>query len=559
MTLSAMSISSRITLILTSLALFSFSFAIYYPSLTYEFLAWDTRAYVVNSPMIRSLAWENIWQMFTSLYHSNWHPLTWFSYALDYAFYGLNPWGFHLTNLLWHSANSVLFFLFSLQLLKLHHTAKFPLTPSHADNKRQFWVAALAALWFGIHPQHVESVVWIAERKDVLSLFFSLLTLMLHLRYIQSRHLKHYLLSLLCFCLALMAKPMAVTLPVILLLLDIYPANRTRFTASQNSESLLKLLVEKIPFFLGSAIDAWLTLLAQQQAIVNIEHISFIPRLINAFNSLITYLSKFILPLTLSPLYPFDPNLLDNPLSLVAFPAVLMIGGSAFYAWHKRHFVWAIMLLFYVISLLPVLGIIQVGGQASADRYAYFPTLPFYLMLAAGCIQWLWHTNRVHRAGAALSILCISLGFGTMTVQQSKIWENDLIFWSYIASYAPNFSVTQINLASAYYERKHYATALEHYKQALLYSNDGMIYYHLALAYAQTGDFENAIGICNDLITYKVVTGVSSDKLHYVLGMTHLQAGHYPEARQALQQALELNPKLEEARSALQKIPTTTP
>ena len=559
MTLFAMSISPRSRLILTSLALFTLSFAIYYPTLNYEFLAWDTRFYVIESPMIRSLAWEHLWQMLTSLYRANWHPLTWFSYALDYAFYGLNPWGFHLTNLLWHSANSVLFFLFSLQLLKLHYVAKSPLAPSHEENKRQFWIAALAALWFGIHPQHVESVVWIAERKDVLCLFFSLLTLSFYLRYIQSRQLKHYLFSLLCFCLALMAKPMAVTLPVILLLLDIYPANRTRFTISPHPESLLKLLIEKIPFFLGSAIDAGLTLLAQQQAIVDITQISFIARLTNAFNSLITYLSKFILPLTLSPLYPFDADLLNNPLTVLAIPAVLMIGGSAVYAWRKRHFVWAIMLLFYVISLLPVLGIIQVGAQASADRYAYFPTLPFYLVLAGGCIQWLWNTNRVQRTCAALSILLMSVGFGMVTVQQSKIWENDLIFWSYIASYAPNFSVTQTNLAAAYYERGHYAAAIEHYKQALLYSNNGMIYYDMALAYTQLGDFENAIGICNDLITYKVAVGVSQDKIYYVLGIAQLQAGHNPEARQALQQALNLNPKLEEARIALQKIPAATP
>ncbi|MDD2815215.1 MAG: tetratricopeptide repeat protein [Thiotrichaceae bacterium] len=558
MTLPAMSISPRTSLILTSLALFAISFAIYYPTLNHEFLTWDTRLYVIDSPMIRSLAWENLWQMLTSLYMSNWHPLTWLSYAVDYALYGLNPWGFHLTNLLWHSANSVLFFLFSLQLLKLHRAAKSPLAPSHEENKRQFWIAALAALWFGIHPQHVESVVWIAERKDVLSLFFSLLTLISYLQYAQSRRLKHYLLSFLWFCLALMAKPMAVTLPIILLLLDIYPVNRTRFTASLQPEYLLKILIEKIPFFLGSAFDAGLTLLAQQQAIVDIAQISFIARLINAFNSLITYLSKFILPLTLSPLYPFDANLLNNPLALFAFPAVLMIAGSAFYAWRKHHFVWAIMLLFYVISLLPVLGIIQVGAQASADRYAYFPTLPFYLVLAAGCIQWLWHTNRLQRTLAALSILLISVGFGTITVQQSKIWENDLILWSYVASYAPNFSVTQTNLASAYYERGHYAAAVEHYKQALLYSNDGMIHYDLALAYAQIGDFENAIGIFNDLITYKIAIGVTPDKLHYLLGVTHLKAGHYPEARQALQQALNLNPKLEAARIALQKIPAAT-
>jgi len=556
MTLPAMSISPRISLILTSLALFAISFAIYYPTLNYEFLTWDTRLYVIDSPMIRSLAWENLWQMLTSLYMSNWHPLTWLSYALDYAFYGLNPWGFHLTNLLWHSANSVLFFLFSLQLLKLHHTAKSPLPPSPEENKRQFWIAALAALWFGIHPQHVESVAWIAERKDVLSLFFSLLTLISYLQYTQSRRLKHYLLSFLWFCLALMSKPMAITLPVVLLLLDVYPLNRTHFTASLRPESLLKLLIEKIPFFLGTAFDVWLTLIAQQQALAKIDEISFLMRLVNSGNSLIAYVYKLIFPLNLLPFYPFDRDLLNNPILLLAFPVLFMIAGGAIYAWRKRQFSWLIILLFYVITLLPVLGIIQVGSQALADRYAYFPTLPFYLLLAAGCTHWLWQADWGKRIVNALGILLITAIFSLITAQQIKIWKNDIIFWSYIVSYAPDYALTQANLASAFHTAGNYPLAIEHYKQALLYVNDGMIYYNLAQAYSKVGEFDKAVDIYNNLIAYKVNIGVSSDRLYYILGVTHLQAGHYPEARQALQQALNLNPDLEAAQARLQQIPT---
>lgn len=559
MTLPAMSISPRIRLILTSFVLFTLSFAIYYPTLNYEFLAWDTRLYVIDSPMIRSLAWENLWQMLTSLYMANWHPLTWFSYALDYAYYGLNPWGFHLTNLLWHSANSVLFFLFSLQLLKLHRTAKSPLAPSPEENQRQFWIAALAALWFGIHPQHVESVAWIAERKDVLSLFFSLLTLISYLQYAQSRHLTHYLLSFLWFCLALMSKPMAITLPIILLLLDVYPLKRTRFTTSIHPESLSKLFIEKIPFFLGTTIDVWLTLIAQQQAIAKIDEISFLMRLVNAGNSLIVYLYKLIFPLNLLPFYPFDKDILNNPSLLLAFPALFLITASAIYAWRKRQFSWLIILLFYVITLLPVLGIIQVGSQALADRYAYFPTLPFYWLLAAGCTHWLWQADNGKRMLNALGILLITVIFSLITNQQIKIWKNDIIFWSYIVSYAPDSALTQTNLASAFHAAGNYPLAIEHYQQALLYVNDGMIYYNLAQAYNKVGEFDKASDIYKNLIDYKVNIGVGFDKLYYLLGINQLQAAHYPEARAALQQALILNPTLEIARARLQQTPITNP
>ncbi|MEN9848027.1 MAG: hypothetical protein RL368_767, partial [Pseudomonadota bacterium] len=293
-----MFIPSWRVLSLISGCLFLITFGIYAPSLEYEFLSWDTYDYLQHTQMIRALTWENLVAMFSSLSMFNWHPLTWFSYALDYAIYGLNPWGFHLSNVLFHSANSVLFFFLCLRLLNLHLALQK--NPSPEFIKHAWLSAALSALWFGIHPQHIESVVWIAERKDVLFLFFSLLSLIAYLRYSETRSLRAYLGTFLCCLLAVMSKPMAVSLPILFLLLDIYPLQRSFLNAPHTPEPLKNLLFEKLPFALCSLLSMSLTLIAQQQIIGVFEHVDVQLRVLNAFNSLLLYLSKFLIPLTFS-------------------------------------------------------------------------------------------------------------------------------------------------------------------------------------------------------------------------------------------------------------------
>lgn len=546
---------SNRTLLLLSGLLFIISFGVYYPSLNSEFLTWDTHLYVIETKMIRSLAWENLWQMLTSLQVANWHPLTWFSYAIDYAIYGLNPWGFHLTNSLWHSANTVLFFLFALKLLKLHN-------PTIYTENRNLWIAALAALWFGIHPQHVESVVWIAERKDVLSLFFSLLTISTYLNYAQTRSRRDYFLSLLCFCLALMSKPMAVTLPVVLLLLDIYPLRRTFLTASPRQESLFKLGLEKIPFFLGSLLDAWLTMLAQHQAtaIVSLEKVSIVGRVLNAFDSIILYISKFLLPIGLSPLYPLDKHIVENPLALMAVAAVILLSILASYAWHKRQFAWLICWLFYLVSLLPVLGLIQVGSQAAADRYAYISTLPFYLIVATAFSYGLFHQQRAQRISTGIGVLFMSLGLSYATVQQSKVWKNDLDFWSYVLTFATDKSAIWINVGNAYFKMGEYQQALETLtKAASLQPNQySVVHYNIAQCYLKLGQLPAALEIYQNLIVHNVQLDISQDMLYYRVGTIYQQQGKFEEARTAFEKVLSLDPKAEPVRELLKNLPAKT-
>ncbi len=543
---------SKRTLLLFSGLLFVISFGVYYPSLNADFLTWDTHLYVIETKMIRSLAWTNLWQMLTSLQVANWHPLTWFSYAVDYAIYGLNPWGFHLTNSLWHSANSVLFFLVALKLLKLHN-------PSNSIENRQLWIAALAALWFGIHPQHVESVVWIAERKDVLSLFFSLLTLSVYLNYVQTRRQRDYLLSLLCFFLALMSKPMAVTLPVVLLLLDIYPLQRTRWTGSLRQESLWKLGIEKIPFFLGSLLDAWLTMLAQHQAtaIVPLDKVSIAVRILNAFDSLILYLSKFLLPIGLSPLYPLNKQIVENPLAFMAVAAVILLAALASYAWYKRQFAWLICGLFYLISLLPVLGLIQVGSQAAADRYAYISTLPFYLIVATGFSYGLFHPQWQRRVSTGIGVLFITLCLSYATVQQSKVWKNDLGFWSYVLTFAADMPAIWLNVGNAYFRMGEYQKAIEVLEKAasLQPQQYSAVHYNLAQCYLKSGQLPQALTLYQNLILYDVPLSVPKEVLYYNVGLIYQQQGKLDEARAALEKALSLDPEAEPVRELLKRLP----
>ncbi|MDD2816605.1 MAG: tetratricopeptide repeat protein [Thiotrichaceae bacterium] len=545
---------------LISGCLFLISLGIYTPSLEYDFLSWDTYDYLQNTPMIRALTWQNLAAMLTSLSMFNWHPVTWFSYAIDYAIYGLNPWGFHLSNLLLHSANSVLFFFLCLRLLNLHLRAQKNSSPEFV--KHAWLSAALAALWFGIHPQHVESVVWIAERKDVLFLFFSLLSLIAYLRYCETRSPRTHIWTFLCCLLAVMSKPMAVSLPLIFLLLDIYPLQRSFLNAPSSPESIRKLLLEKLPFALCSVLSMVLTLIAQRQVISTFEYIPLEFRVLNALNSLLLYLSKFLIPFNFSPLYPLDLQLAENPMAFVAALAGIMLTLWAFYAAYKRRFVGLVLWLFYVITLLPVLGLLQVGIQAAADRYAYLPTLPFYLLLATLSGIGIFHHHKMYRILSSLGVLLFSATLVLVTLKQSETWRNDYQLWAHVVKFSPNHDLAQLNLGKAHYQRGNFATAREHYQIALAHSSPrsrDLIKYYLAQTALKQNDLQTVLDIYLNLTQYRIQIGVPHSELFYWIGKIYAQQGNLLEARAAIEQAVALDPKLEAAQDLLRQLPPLMP
>jgi hypothetical protein len=352
---------------------------VFFPVLSNGFISIDDPGYLTTNPHVqRGLIWDSFAWAFSSTEQSNWHPLTWISHMVDCEIFGLRPWGHHLTSVLLHAANTIFLFLF------LKRTTS------------KTWASFFAACLFAVHPLRLESVAWVAERKDVLSMFFSLLCLAAYSKYAQcassgSVGLKKnrlsfvtggrgafYGLALALFALALMSKPMMVALPFVLLLLDFWPLRRCEKTG------WVTLSVEKVPFMLLTALSCVATLKAQVQgeAVIGIAELPFLFRLQNAVVSYCRYIGKFLCPTNLSIIYPLPESW---PLPDV-LAAVGILGFISICVWRSRRsrpYLW-VGWCWFVGSMVPVIGMVQVGLQAMADRYTYFPGIGLLLMAVWG-------------------------------------------------------------------------------------------------------------------------------------------------------------------------------
>src|SRR5947209_472240 len=360
--------------LLISLVLGAITFAVYAPVLNFEFVEFDHDSYVTGNPAVQNgLTFEGVLWAFRGFHVCNWHPLTMLSHMLDCSIFHLAAGGHHLTNLLLHTANTVLLFL----LLKRMTGA--------------LWRSAMVAALFAWHPLHVESVAWVAERKDVLSTLFLLLTIWAYVRYAEKPGLRRYSLVLLWFSLGLMSKPMLVTLPGVLLLLDYWPLDRMRFASAQDADTaaapsrrILSLVLEKLPLFVLSVAASIATLLAQREwnAVISLHSMSPSARLGNAIVSYAAYLEKMFWPVNLCAFYPL-PGKVSAGLFICA---ALMLGTICMLVWRSRrtrHYLSAGW-LWYLLTLLPVIGLVQVGGQAMADRYTYVPLIGIFIMIVWG-------------------------------------------------------------------------------------------------------------------------------------------------------------------------------
>ena len=393
--------------------IFSLTCLIYLPALRNGFI-WDDVLYVSENTLIRTLSISSLYEMLISFHASNWHPLTWLSLALDYSFWTLDPLGYHLTNILLHGLNVLLVFFVTIKLIVQAENALSSQSKQEPLTLNRFLIAAgTTALLFGLHPIHVESVVWVSERKDLLCTLFFLLTIFSYLKYTSSiiERKRWFIVCLSLFLLALMSKPMAVTLPLTLLLLDIYPLKRISlypFRTLHNSSPFL----EKIPFLTLSVVSSIITVLAQHTggAIRTIERFPADARLLNALNSLVFYLQKILLPIKLVPFYPFPARVywLDSE-HFLSVIFVLTITASCLWSLTQGKHLLFIAWSYYVITLLPVLGIIQVGGQSAADRYTYLPSLGIFILMGVG-ISWVFENlaklkRRIAIAGLVLIFL----------------------------------------------------------------------------------------------------------------------------------------------------------
>lgn len=523
--------------------------SVFMPALKNGFLNWDDDLYVFNNPHIHSINLTSIKWMLTAFYAYNWHPLTWLVHALDYAVWGLNPAGHHLTNVILHALNTFLVVIIVFKLME-RETARgrkgtVPPCEANGNISTSFIVASVTGLLFGLHPIHVESVAWVSETKDVLCSFFYLLTIAVYISYTDATKTHngsyrsgnhrallirrvYYALSLLFFSAALLSKPMAVTLPLILILLDIYPLERLHTKC--DLKSLVKIFAEKIPFFLLSISVSLLTVSAHE---LLVKQYSLWVRLLVSMKAFAFYLFLLVLPANLAPLYPYPHHVsLGQPRFLLSFLLLVTITASCIFLWKKTK-VYLTLWLYYIITLLPVIGLIQVGKQSAADRYMYLPSIgPFILigLLAAGSWRKASEARRFPRALRGLFCLVVVSGltcFSYLTIRQIPIWKNTITLFSYEISQYPDFPDAYTIRGLNYTKKNDYTDAIEDFSRSIQLNPDyAPVYKYRGDAYEKLGRFNLAIADYNKSISIN-----NRDPLGYSgRGDLYFKLGKYKQA-----------------------------
>lgn len=445
------------TKILFSVILVAVTLAVFMQTANHQFITYDDPGYVTTNPMVKKgLTAAGFTWAFTTTAMSNWHPLTWLSHMADVQLFGLDPRGHHLTSVAFHTASALLLFLLLTRITGA------------------LWQSYVVAALFALHPLHVESVAWIAERKDVLSFFFWLLTLLCYARFVKKPGYAWYVCALLSFSAGLMTKPMLVTLPLMLLLLDYWPFNRfdKTQTAIKNPtflgtcSSFLVLAKEKIPFFLMSVVSAVITMYCQSRggSIVSLDKVPVALRFENALVAYIKYIGLMIWPHDLAILYPFPKSIsLWQPIGAV----VLLVLISLVVVRLRHRFPYLVTGWFwYLVTLLPVIGLIQVGSQALADRYTYIPLIGLFILLCwllPDLLQGLRH--RLFILGTVSGIVIAVLTF--VTWRQIGYWKDDLSLYRHtLAVTTGNFLILN-NYAVALNEQGRIDDAMATFRQAL--------------------------------------------------------------------------------------------
>lgn len=481
----------------------------------HQFLSYDDDTYVTNNAHVASgITVQNIVWAFTSIEANNWHPITWLSHMADVQFFGMDPRGHHLTNIAIHTVSVLLLFLLFLRLTGA------------------LWQCLFVAALFAIHPLHVESVAWVAERKDVLSTLFWFLTLIFYTEYVAKQKIFLYILTLLSLLLGLMSKPMLVTLPIIMLMLDYWPLGRYRYEKQkpdlrQCSDVAISLITEKIPFFVCALFSGLITIYAQSAtgAMSNLITVPFKLRIENALVAYITYIGKTLWPRDLAVLYPLQQVI---PLWQVVSSLFVLIFLSTAVIWIGRCHPYLLFGWFwFLITLLPVIGIIQVGVQSMADRYTYIPVTGLFIMVAWGVPDL---TRRLRYRQSILALLAgvIIITSIILTWQQLGYWRDSISLYQHTLQVttgnhyihnnlgvalqakgrldeairelqeavriSPNISQLHTSLGTAYAGKWNHDAAIQEYRQALLLDpGNKTAHNNLGVLFARRGDLDAAI------------------------------------------------------------------
>ena len=496
----------------------------------YDFVNIDDPHYVSDNPFVkRGLTRASFIWAFTTTHAANWHPLTWLSHMLDYQVYGLNPGGHHLTSMLLHLANAVLLFLV---LNRMTGT---------------LWRSGFVAALFAIHPLHVESVAWISERKDVLSTFFWILTMWMYFRYAKRPNFFRYLLALFAFALGLMAKPMLVTLPCVLLLLDYWPLRRFRPgetaaitpAAKEQGAPFFYLLLEKIPFFALSAASSIVTFLVQRSGgAVTVDIYPLNIRIANALISYVSYMGKMIWPRGLVVFYLHPGKSLPVWYAVVAGLVLVCLSIAFMRAARSRPYL-AVGWLWYLGTLVPVIGLVQVGMQAMADRYTYVPLIGLFIICVWGVFDLVkgWRHGKVL---LALSAGLLLLALTTCTWLQVRHWQNSATLFQHALTMNAENYVAHNNLGAALIEQGKIEEGISHYTKALeINPNYWLAYSNLGGYLVGQGKAEEAMHHCSEAVRLNP----NSPEAQSNLGLALARQGRFEEAVVHYSAALRLRPE----------------
>jgi tetratricopeptide (TPR) repeat protein len=429
--------------VVTALLLVAVVAVTFFPVTGHEFLFWDDTQYIVDNPGVQAgLSMAGIRAAFTGCFTGQWIPVTWLSFLVDHALYGQDPGGYHLTNLMVHAANAVLLFA----VLRFLTGALFS--------------SALAAFLFAVHPLHVESVAWVTERKDVLSTFFGLISLLFYARYANGRRLTAYAAALLFFVLSLLSKPMLVTLPCVFLLCDWWPLGRLSGKSAGGKHPLGRLVLEKIPFFALSAMASTITVFTMPK--VTLTAIPFVARLENAIYAYAAYVVKTVWPSRLVALYPHAPvgtGELIGALTLVGAISAVAVAGRV-----RRPYL-AVGWLWYLGTLVPVIGLVQNGYQAMSDHFTYVPLVGLFIMFAWGLPDLLSSFPRRRAVLAAVSVTIV-LACMAVSAWQVRFWKNTVTLFERTLSVTRDNWFAHFIMGTALNEGGKFEPAAVHFRES---------------------------------------------------------------------------------------------
>ncbi|MBF0320915.1 MAG: tetratricopeptide repeat protein [Nitrospirae bacterium] len=505
---------------------------VYAGVLGFDFVSYDDGLYVTENKRIKAgLSWDNILWAFTTFYDSNWFPLTLISHMLDVELYGVRPGPHHMNNVLIHTANSVLLFLLFRRALD------------------SVWMGGFIAAAFALHPTHVESVAWVSERKDVLSTFFWIAAMLCYVWYARRPKVSVYILTTALFILGLMAKPMPVTFPFVLLLLDFWPLGRISGLSPVPPLDIYAkrtpgaLIIEKIPFFIISAMSSIVTIIAQRsgEAMVSLQNLPFGFRLENAAISYVKYIYNTLLPYKLTILYLMQPKISHLP-GILAAAIIVLAGMVAIWKAEKLPYLFTGWFWFFG-TLVPVIGLVQVGWQAMADRYSYMPSVGLYIIAAAGVpalLKKVRHSRGIIAAAAVLLIIFYTVS----SKRQLQHWSNSITLYKHAIDATGGNIVAHYNLGLVYAEMGRYDEAIESYESALrINPTDCKSLHNLGLALMNKGKPDEAT------LYFKRAIGVDPGyvKSYVAYGNVLLKQNRYAEAMEKYRRANEIEPELPSA------------